>query len=56
MIDKGRKKNKFFKEAKIIRSRLSRLKDSYERSYPLRQILQATPEDEEFVDFIEVTI
>ncbi len=36
MIEKAKKRSKFFKDNQIIRSKISRLKDSYERSYPLR--------------------
>lgn len=54
MIEKAKKKSKYFKDNQIIRSKISRLKDSYEGSYPLRQILHCEPDDDDFLDFIEV--
>ena len=56
MIEKGKKKQRFFKDNQIIRSKISRLKDSYEKSYPLSLILQTQPGDELFLDFIEVRL
>jgi len=40
MIDKAKKKNKFFKEGKLIRSKQSRLQNSGKKSYPLKSAIE----------------
>ena len=56
MIEKAKKKARFFnpKDNSLIRSKMTRLKDSFEGSYNLRQIVQVENDENQFIEFLEV--
>lgn len=55
MIDKAKKKNKFFdKNEKIIRSKNSRLGNTSKKSFPIKDVIDF--KDKDFIDFVEVIL